>query len=28
MPGLDFTRTSSFQELEDLEYVARMKRFK
>jgi hypothetical protein len=28
MPGIDLTDFSALQELEDLEYVARMKRFK
>ena len=28
MPGIDLTRLSDIQEMEDLEYVERMKRFK
>lgn len=28
MPGVDLTRFSDYQEMEDLEYVERMKRFK
>ena len=28
MPGVDLTRFSDYQELEDLEYVERMKHFK
>jgi hypothetical protein len=28
MPGVDFTRFSAIQEMDDLEYVERMKRFK
>ena len=28
MPGMDFTKFSDYQEMEDLEYVERMKHFK
>lgn len=28
LPGIDLTRFSDYQEMEDLEYVERMKRFK
>jgi hypothetical protein len=28
LPGVDLTRFSDYQEMEDLEYVERMKRFK
>jgi hypothetical protein len=28
VPGFDFTRFSAYQEMEDLEYVERMKHFK
>jgi hypothetical protein len=28
MPGVDLTRFSTIEEMDDLEYVARMKRFK
>jgi len=28
MPGIDMTNTAALQEMDDLEYVERMKRFK
>ena len=28
MPGMDFTRFSDYQEMEDLEYIERLKHFK
>ena len=28
LPGVDLTRFSDYQEMEDLEYIARLKRFK